>query len=156
MNTAKYLLCALMLGAGAVALAPCDALAATTPKEKNEFPNATRKEPKASVSESGQKKLKAGYDAIDANEPDKAEAALNEVLNAGKSSDYEKAAALVGLANIAWERENADQAIALNQKAIDCIRDGTRINQRTGACLRPVSGYATVTIACDSRQDAGL
>ena len=119
MNTAKYLLCALMLGAGAVALEAGDALAASTPKEKNEFPNTTRKEPKASVSESGQKKLKAGYDAIDANQPDKAEAALNEVLSAPKSSDYEKAAALVGLANIAWEREQTDQAVALNQKAID-------------------------------------
>ena len=119
MNTAKLLLCALMLGAGAVTIGAGDALAAKETKEKNEFPNATRKEPKAVVSESGQKKLKAGYDAIDANQPDKAEASLNEVLNAEKSSPYEKAAALVGLSNIAWEREQTDQAIAYNQKAID-------------------------------------
>ena len=118
MNTPKLLLCALLLGAGAVAFSAGDALAAAAPKEKNEFPNATRKEPKTSVSEAGQKKLKTGYDAIDANEPDKAEAALNEVLNGPKFSDYEKAAALVGLANIAYEREQPDQAIALNEKAI--------------------------------------
>jgi predicted Zn-dependent protease len=117
MNTPKLLLCALLLGTGVFALGAGDALAAT-PKEKNEFPNSTRKEPKTVVSEAGQKKLKTGYDAIDANQPDKAEAALNEVLNGAKSSDYEKAAALVGLANIAYEREQTDQAIALNEKAI--------------------------------------
>jgi tetratricopeptide (TPR) repeat protein len=119
MNTAKFLLCAVLLGVAVVTVGAGDAYAAKEPKEKNEFPNSKRKEPKAEVSESGQKKLKAGYDAIDANQPDKAEAALNEVLNAQKSSGYEKAAALVGLANIAWEREQTDQAIAYNQKAID-------------------------------------
>jgi len=87
-------------------------------KEKDEFPNTTRKEPKAQITESTQKKLSKAYDQIDKNEIDAAEATLSEIANNSRSSNYEKAAALVGLANIAYEKENPAKSVEYNNQAI--------------------------------------
>ena len=87
-------------------------------KEVNEYPKATRKEPKPQVTESNQKKLGAAYEAIDKGDTAKAEESLNAVLNNSKSSAYERAAALVGLANVAWEGDRPEEAIKYNEQAV--------------------------------------
>lgn len=120
MLTLNRLVRSMLVFGAALALACGSASAAPPPKakEKNEFPNATRKEPKTDMSQAGQKKLSDAYAEIDKNQPDKAEGLLNEVLSAPKSSNYEKAAAYAGLASIAWERDKPEDAIQFNQKAI--------------------------------------
>jgi predicted Zn-dependent protease len=122
MLTPNRLVRSMLVFGAALALACASASAAPPPppkaKEKNEFPNATRKEPKTDMSQAAQKKLSEAYAEIDKNQPDKAEALLNEVLSNAKATNYEKAAAYAGLAGIAWERDKPEDAIQFNQKAI--------------------------------------
>ena len=100
------------LAFGAVA---AEKKAATT--KKNDFPNATREEPKLDISEKGQKKIQGAYDALDEEDFAKAEKLLTEA-NSGKASKYEKALALQGLSQIAYERDEVAKAIELNEQAI--------------------------------------
>jgi len=86
-------------------------------EKKNDFPNATREEPKLDISEKGQKKIQGAYDALDEEDFDKAEKLLTEA-NSGKASKYEKALALQGLSQIAYERDDVAKAIELNEQAI--------------------------------------
>jgi tetratricopeptide (TPR) repeat protein len=87
-------------------------------KEENEFPNATRKDPKSQISERNAKKINAAYALLDEGEYEKAAAALEEIRANPKASKYEQALALTGLANIAWEEDDAAKAIELNQQAV--------------------------------------
>ena len=87
-------------------------------KAKNEYPNATRNEPKVfKISEKASKQINAAYEHLDAGEMDKAKAILDGIA-AGKSSDYEKALAYQGLAQVAYDADDVVTAIALNEKAI--------------------------------------
>ena len=88
-----------------------------TTEKKNDFPNATREEPKLDISEKGQKKIQGAYDALDEEDFAKAEKLLTEA-NSGKASKYEKALALQGLSQIAYERDDVAKAIELNEQAI--------------------------------------
>jgi tetratricopeptide (TPR) repeat protein len=86
--------------------------------KKNEYPNATRKEPsKVEIGDKAIKKLNSAADLTDKKEYDKAEALYNEILT-GKSSKAEQARALLGLSNVAYEREQFDKAIEYNEKAV--------------------------------------
>ena len=87
-------------------------------KKPNEFPNATRVEPKQfDISEANSKKINAAYDALDAGDMEKVEEHLNAVL-AKKPSKYEQALAYQGLAQVHYDRDEIDQAIAMNEKAL--------------------------------------
>ena len=87
-------------------------------KKPNPYPNATRQEPKEfDLDPKTQKKINAAYEALDAGEMDKVETAMQEVL-AAKPSKYEAALAYQGLAQVHYDRDEIDEAIAMNQKAI--------------------------------------
>ena len=92
--------------------------AAAAEKKKNEYPNATRKEPsKVDIGEKAGKKINAANDFVDKKQYDKAEAALMEVIN-GKSTKAEQARAYLGLSMVAYEQEQYPKAIEYNEKAI--------------------------------------
>jgi tetratricopeptide (TPR) repeat protein len=118
MKTFRSVARALLLALVAVALAQ-PALAQRDKKKPNPYPNATREEPaQLDLDERTGKKINEAYDALDAGEMEKVEAAMQEVL-AKKPSKYEAALAYQGLAQVHYDRDEIDQAIAMNQKAID-------------------------------------
>ena len=80
----------LAIGAG-------DALAQRGKKEENEFPNATRSEPRTlKISEANSKKINQAYELLDEGEDAKARELLQGILDNAKSSPYEKALCLQG------------------------------------------------------------
>lgn len=88
-------------------------------KEENEFPNATRKEPRNfPLSESNSKKINKAYEALDAGEMAEAEQILNDVLGGKRVSDYEKALAFQGLSQIAYDRDDIAGAVNYNRQAL--------------------------------------
>jgi tetratricopeptide (TPR) repeat protein len=119
MNIVARISKALLLTGLSLALAFGSALAASEKKPKNEYPNATRKEPsKVEINEKAAKKINAANEFTDKKEYDKAEAALNEVLALPKVTKAEQARAYLGLSAVAYEREQYDKAIEYNEKAI--------------------------------------
>jgi len=116
MTTPHRFLKALLVALALCALAVGGAFAQD--KKANEYPNATRKEPKQfRISEKASKQINAAYEHLDAGEMDKAKAILDGIV-AGKSSDYEKALAYQGLAQVKYDADDVAGAIALNEQAI--------------------------------------
>lgn len=85
----------------------------------SKFPNATRAEPKTSLSPAGQKSINGAYELIEAEDYAGAGKSLQQVLDNGKSSPYERALALQGLSSVAWEQQQAAQAISYAQQSLD-------------------------------------
>jgi tetratricopeptide (TPR) repeat protein len=112
-RTAYLLLVALL---GMALLAPA---ALAEKREKNEFPNATRKERKADWTQTGNQKVNAAYTAIDEADYETAKAKLQEVIDHKRSTNYERAIAYAGMSNIAYEEDNLSQAIDYDIKAIE-------------------------------------
>ncbi len=119
MNILRRIAHALLVAVVAVLLAQ-PAFAQRDKKKENPFPNATRAEPKlqGQISEANSKKINEAYDALDAGELEKVEMLLNDVL-AKKPTKYEQGLAYQGLAQVHYERDEIDEALAANQKAID-------------------------------------
>ncbi len=115
MNTLR-LLKLLVTAFFVVALAMGSAIAKD--KKENPFPNATRKEPKAATS-TVYEKIKKGYDALDAGEDEDAKAQFQAVLDHKRSTPYEKGLAYQGLAQLAYNADDVDGAIKLDQQAIE-------------------------------------
>lgn len=97
------------------ALAAAPALAQ---KKENEFPNATRKEPKLSISESNSKKINKAYEHLDEGEDAKAREILEAILANDRSSSYEKALCLQGISQVLYNEDDIAGAIESNEKAI--------------------------------------
>jgi tetratricopeptide (TPR) repeat protein len=87
-------------------------------KKDNDFPNATREEPKTSISPKAVRKVNSAYALIDDGEYDRAKLVLEEVLNEKRASPFEKALALNGLSNIAWEEDDVVNALEYNKQAV--------------------------------------
>jgi predicted Zn-dependent protease len=87
-------------------------------KEENEFPNATRKEPKLQLSEANSKKINKAYEHLDEGEDDKAKEILEAIAANAKSSKYEQALALQGLSQVLYNADDIAGAIETNEKAI--------------------------------------
>ncbi len=85
----------------------------------SKYPNATRTEPKTSLSPAGQKSVNGAYELIEAGKHAEAGKLLQQVLDNSKSSPYERALALQGLSSVAWEQEQSAQAITYGQQALD-------------------------------------
>jgi tetratricopeptide (TPR) repeat protein len=84
------------------------------------FPKSSRQEPSFKMSPKLGKKVQLGLDALNEEDFEKAEQLFNEVIAAPKVLPSEKATALQGLANIAYERdEDSLKAIEYNTKAIE-------------------------------------
>jgi tetratricopeptide (TPR) repeat protein len=102
-----------------LAIGGADALAQRGKKEENEFPNATRSEPRAlKISESNSKKINQAYKLLDEGEDAKAREILQGILDSEKSSPYEKALCLQGLSQILYNEDDIAGAIEANEKAI--------------------------------------
>jgi len=94
------------------------ALAQKTKDKENEFPNATRKEPKLDLAQSNSKKINQAYAFLEAGEDDKAREILDVILANPKSSKYEQALCLQGLAQVRYNADDIAAAIEANQKAL--------------------------------------
>jgi len=102
-----------------ITLAAGDALAQRGKKEENEFPNATRAEPRSlKVSEGNSKKINEAYDLLDQGEDEKAREVLQSILDNPRSSPYEKALCLQGLAQVLYNQDDIAGAVETNEKAL--------------------------------------
>jgi len=95
----------------ALALSCGAAFAAAKKEEKNEYPNATRAEPKTEMSAATQKDLNKALDLINSNKDEEAQPLLQKVLDDGKSSKYARAMAFYGEAQIASSKQDDAAAI---------------------------------------------
>lgn len=102
----RTIVCAL-----ALALVSATAFAAK-PKQENEYPNATRKEPKTDISERDSKDLSKAADLAGDGKGDEARALIEKVLGNSRASGYAKAYAHQLLGRIYWDEDKEDQAIA--------------------------------------------
>ena len=106
-NLPRMIVCivvALALSAGA-------AFAAAKKEEKNEYPNATRAEPKLDMASGTQKDLNKALDLVNSNKFDEAEPILQKVLADGKASKYARALALEAEGHIASGKQDDETAI---------------------------------------------
>ncbi len=118
MNTAGRLLQLLVL-ALVLALGTGSALAQKNKgKQDNEFPNATRAEPKLVLSPGNTKKINQAYELLEEGESAKAQAILEVILANPKSSKYEQALSLQGLSRVYADADDIVAAIEANEKVL--------------------------------------
>lgn len=87
--------------------------------QENKYPNATRKEPaKSKVSAKEAKTLNEGLQAANTGDSATALKDLQPIVDSG-SSDYAKALAMLGLAQVKYRSGDTKGAIALQKQAID-------------------------------------
>jgi tetratricopeptide (TPR) repeat protein len=113
MKLSKWFLAALcvtglMLGASASA----------KDKKVDEYPDATRKDPKVSMSERDQRSLNKATDLVNEGNGAEAEPLIRKVLDDSKSSKYAQAFARQLLAQVYWDQEKGEQAISEYKAAI--------------------------------------
>lgn len=85
---------------------------------ENAYPNATRTDPKGSMSERDGSNLNKATDFVNDGEGDKAEPIITKVLENKRATDYAKAFAHQLMAQIYWDKDQGDQAIAEYKQAI--------------------------------------
>jgi tetratricopeptide (TPR) repeat protein len=93
--------------------------AARDDKPKEEFPNATRSSPKATMSSREQRDLGKATDLVNDGEIEKALPLVQKALENPKIGPYAEAFAQQLLARIYWDQENDEQAIAASKRAIE-------------------------------------
>ena len=87
-------------------------------KKANEYPNATRQEPKLDMSASDQRNLNKAADLVNDNKSAEAQPLVSKVLDEGKASKYAQSFAHELQGQIYYDQDKGDQAIAEYQKAI--------------------------------------
>ncbi len=95
----------------ALALSAGVAFAAAKKEEKNEYPNATRAEPKLDMAAGTQKDLNKALDLVNSNKYDEAQPILQKVLDDGKASKYARALALEAEGQIASGKQDDATAV---------------------------------------------
>jgi len=114
MKLSKWLIvavCSAAMACGTVAFAK-------DKKEENKYPNATRQEPKVSMSPGDQRALNKAADLVNDNKPDEALPLIQKVVDNGSASKYAQAFAHQLLAQIYWDQEKGAQSIDEYKKAI--------------------------------------
>jgi len=86
--------------------------------EENPFPNATRAEPERKTSERNMRRIQAAYSALEEGDYDKVRSNLEPLDGGERLSPYEQALVDQGLAQVAYEEDDVDGAIARWTKAI--------------------------------------
>lgn len=94
------------------------AAASAKDKKPNEYPNATRKDPKVSMSERDQRSLNKATDLVNEGKGAEAEPTIRKVLEDNKSSKYAQAFAHQLLAQVYWDQDKGEQAISEYKAAI--------------------------------------
>ena len=105
------LACAILLAATGSVLA--------APKSENPYPNATRKEPKPDMSSSDQRDLGKAADLVNDGKNDEAQKYVTKVLERSRSSAYAQSFANQLQAQIYYDEDRSDEAIAFYRKALD-------------------------------------
>jgi tetratricopeptide (TPR) repeat protein len=111
---ARIALCAAVLVFSTSALQ-----AAKKDKQEDEYPNATRVEPKASMTSREQRDLGKATDLVNDGKDDEALPMIEKALGNKKIGPYAEAFAQQLLARIYWDQEKEDQAITATQRAIE-------------------------------------
>lgn len=114
MKLTKWFLTALCV----TGLAFSAAAIAAKDKKADDYPNATRKDPKVSMSEKDQRSLNKATDLVNEGNGAEAEPLIRKVLDDGKSSKYAQAFAHQLLAQVYWDQEKGEQAIGEYKAAI--------------------------------------
>jgi tetratricopeptide (TPR) repeat protein len=94
------------------------ASASAKDKKVDEYPDATRKDPKVSMSERDQRSLNKATDLVNEGNGAEAEPLIRKVLDDSKSSKYAQAFARQLLAQVYWDQEKGEQAISEYKAAI--------------------------------------
>jgi tetratricopeptide (TPR) repeat protein len=117
------------LAASALLIGLISATALAREEKKNEFPNATRVEPKQTTTRAVDDIQKA-YDELAEEQYDQAKGRLDKVLANTRATPYEQALALQGLSQIAHENDDLVGALELNQRALalDVLDNNTQFN----------------------------
>lgn len=103
----------------AVALAfSASTFARDAKKDDNKYPNATRPEPKATMSSGDQTALNKAADLLNDGKDSEAQPYVEKVLSGGKASPYAQAFAHELLGGIYWNADKADNAIDEYKKAL--------------------------------------
>jgi predicted Zn-dependent protease len=103
---------AILVTAFSLLLAASNVWSAAKEEKKNEYPNATRKDPKLEMSAGTQKDLNKALDLVSNNQFDEAMPLLQKVLDDPKASKYAHALALEGEAQLASGKQDDAAAIA--------------------------------------------
>lgn len=93
--------------------------AVSAEKETQNYPNATRKDPKVSMSPKEQSALNKASDYLDEGEDDKALPEIEKVLSGKKPSPYAEAFAQYLLGRIYLDQEKDAEAIAATARAVE-------------------------------------
>ncbi len=96
-----------------------EALAKDTKKVENEYPNATRVEPKPEMSSGDQRDLNKAADFVNDNKPDDAQPLVEKVLANSKASKYAQAFAHQLQGQIYYDKDKSAEAIAEYKKAVE-------------------------------------
>lgn len=99
-------------------------------KAVNDYPNATRAEPKAVMSQREQKDLSKASDLVNDDKGAEALPIIEKVLENAKISKYAEAFGQQLVGRIYWDQDKEDEAIAATSKAIDS--DGLPNNNHFG------------------------
>lgn len=95
------------------------AFAKDSKKVENEYPNATRHEPKLDMSSGDQRNLNKAADLVNDSKGEEARPLIEKVLSNSRASKYAQSFAHLLLGQINYEADKDDDAIAEYQKAID-------------------------------------
>lgn len=93
--------------------------AAKEDKAKDEFPNATRTSPKATMSSREQRDLGKATDFVNDGDNEKALPLIEKALENKKIGGYAEAFAQQLLARIYWDQEKDEEAIAASKRALE-------------------------------------
>ncbi len=107
------------LCAMAFLLAGADVLARDNTKKANEFPNATRQDPKPDMTSSEQRDLGKAADLLNEGQDEKAQPLVEKVLSSSRQSKYGSAFAHQLLGQIYYDQDKTTEALAEYRKAID-------------------------------------
>lgn len=88
-------------------------------KEVNEYPNATREEPKVDLNEREQRDLNKANDLLDDGKTDEARALAEKVLANAKASRSGRAYAHQLLGSIAWDEDKEQESITQLKQALE-------------------------------------
>ncbi|HEX6832814.1 MAG TPA: tetratricopeptide repeat protein [Rudaea sp.] len=110
---------ALVLAGGTVSTTAFAADKKDKKEEKNEYPNATRKEPKLEMSAGTQKDVNKALDLLNAGQGDEAKPIVDKVKDDPKASKYAHALALQAEGQIAYDKQDYAGAIQWFRQAYD-------------------------------------
>ena len=105
-----------ILGVAAALFLACGSVVAKE-EAKNEYPNATRKDPKLDMSAGTQKDLNKALDLVNSDKYDEAMPLLQKIVDDSKASKYAHAMALYGEAQVANGKNDDATAIARFKEA---------------------------------------